>query len=297
MPKKPRNWGRELWDSAVAHAEAQDNLLEYECGHWTRQKLYFLGSYLAQFTQAMIGNPNFDGYHYVDLFAGAGVCRVDTGNGVTKRYPGSAMLAAMCRKRFDRLILVEQDTERAEALDTRMSHSGFEGIVHIINKPVDHCMSEVIDAIPRGSLNVVFVDPYSLSISYDTIAKLASSRRCDFLILFADDMDIVRNVEAYYYPDPSSPLDRFLGLDSNWRDRWDQLQNRDAAHVRTMFSEVYRDQLAKLEYDRFQTKPILMNGRPLYRLVYVSQSDLGLKFWQIAEENEDFGGQKSLFPQ
>jgi len=108
-----KRFGRELWDRMAEFVREPDGLHEEPCGQWSLDKLFVLGSYLAQTTQAMIGNPNFASLNYVDLFAGSGVCCVKA---QLSRYPGSALLAAGCRKPFDNLYLVEQDRGKLDAL-------------------------------------------------------------------------------------------------------------------------------------------------------------------------------------
>lgn len=276
------------------YARIPDDLPVYECGEWTRQKLFFLCNYLAQFTQAMIGNPKWASMNYVDLFASSGICSTKNERGDSQRYPGSALLAAGCLKPFDTLFLVERESEKLNALKSRIDRLNPPCKRRYWTGDTNETIGEVAAALPDKSLTVAFVDPFSLDIHFQTIAALATARPIDLLILFADDMDLVRNVEEYYYPRLGGKLDLFLGPDSCWRDKWDHLQVRDAPHVRQLFSEIYLEQLKRLGYIHTETIQIPRTGRPLYRLIYASKHPLGLKFWQIAA-SEDFSRNKGLF--
>lgn len=286
--------GRELWDRMVEFAREPDGLCEYETGDWTRDKLFFLCHYLALCSHAMSEHPHWDSINYVDLFAGCGVCAVRCEDGQRRRYPGSALLAAGCKKPFTNLYLVEEDATKLAALVSRVQRSGCSARLHAYCDNANAIAAQVAEAIPPRSLTVAFVDPFSLDIHFEAIAAFARTRSLDLLILFADDMDLLRNVEAYYYPNPKSKLDAFLGPQSDWRRNWDQVQVRETPQVRQFFAETYLQQLATLGYVHTSLLPIPSYGRPLYRLVFASRNPLGLKFWRIAE-SESLGGDRSLF--
>ncbi len=242
----------------------------------------------------MVGNPKFSSVNYVDLFAGSGLCLIES-NGATTVYPGSTTLAACCDKPFDNLFAVERDAERLAALERQVASASETPRLRSWNGDANALIDEVAASIPKASLNLAFVDPFSLDIHYRTIETLARRRSVDLIILFADDSDLLRNVEAYYYPKPQSKLDAFLGSRSNWRERWDKMENRSAEQVRVLFADTYLDQLRQIGYHHSATQPILMNNRPLYRLIYASKHKLGLKFWNIAVR-EHLDGQRGLFP-
>lgn len=291
MAKK--NHGRELWDRMVEFARPPDGLHEYECGAWTLEKLFFLAQYLAQMTQAMVGNPKFSSVNYVDLFCGSGICAV--ADGTRRRYPGSALLAAGCKKPFDNLFLVDSDGRNIDDLECRLRRLGISSRLHTWRADANGVIDSIVAAIPDRSLTLAFVDPFSLDIHFDTIHRLASGRPMDLLILFADDMDILRNVQAYYYPNPNSKLDHFLGRQSDWRAKWDQLAVREAYQVRKFFADVYIEQLRQIGYQHSDAAiTIPRHSRPLYRLVYASKHSLGKKFWDIAVR-EDLAGNRNLW--
>ena len=243
----------------------------------------------------MTGNPAFpDGLTYVDLFCGAGVCQVDIGSNQLRRFPGSSLIAASTPKQFSRLLLVDSDVVRVNASVERIRRTGFSGAVRSWVGDANVLVNEVRAAVPARSLSVVFIDPYSLDIQFETIRRLATDRAMDLMILFSDAIDVARNVEEYYYPQKSDKLDSFLGKRSRWRERWDKLPRRTGPDIRQMFADVYVEQLRSLGYLHSKSWPLEGPHGPVFRLVYASKHELGLKYCEIAN-NEDFEGNRGLF--
>ena len=287
------HYGRDLWDSMCEFVSEPDDLLTYDFGPWTLDKLYFLGHYLGITTHAMVGHKSFSSVNYIDLFCGPGVAALKHESS-SRRYPGSPLLAAGCPKSFNNLLLVDANEDAVKSTLSRIRKLSIQSNVKTWVGNSNDLIDEIVDHIPDRSLNIAFIDPYSLDLNFDTVRKLASNRPMDLLILFADAMDIVRNVDRYYYPDHDSKLDKFLGQNSNWRSQWDKLDNRSAVNVRSIFADIYLKQLQEIGYGHHKVRTFSGPKGPLYKLIYASKSDLGLKFWDIAEsEGRDY--QRSLF--
>jgi len=185
-----------------------DGLITPVVGHQSTDKHYFLERYIDIFTTSMKGKWSL---HFIDLFAGAGIERVkDSG---TLRW-GSPMLAAHATKPFDKLHLCELDTEKYEALKSRIGR--YRPDSQILNGDANQLAKQIAAEIPPRSLSLAFLDPYGLQLDFSTIELLAGLR-ADLIIFFPDRLDILRNWKQYYYDNPSSNLDRYLGLGSNWR--------------------------------------------------------------------------------
>ncbi|MEM7681517.1 MAG: three-Cys-motif partner protein TcmP [Planctomycetota bacterium] len=281
----------------MAIVAGDDNPCVYEVGDWTLDKLYILAQYIAVSTNAMVGSPHFSGYHYIDLFAGAGVCALRERGG--KRYPGSALLAACADKAFATMSVVEQDSEKLQALKARLLRcvdSGSENLCGLSAYAGDcnNLAGKIAESVPARSLNLAFVDPFALGVDFTTIQTLASAGQVDFLILIADDMDIVRNIDKVYYPASDGQLDSFFGRQSSWRQSWDELKVRTADNMRDWVADTYATQLRSLGYAHVERTGIPRQGRQLYSLLYASRSKVGLKFWRIAKKY-DLGGSRPLF--
>lgn len=291
-----QRYGRELWNR-LCEAVAPDDTLPVSSfgGIWTARKLFFLCNYLEQTTRGMHGHPKFPGgMTYVDLFCGYGLCDVSWEPGKSRRYPGSALIAASTPKPFSRLLLIDSNEAAISATVSRVRRVGYRGDVLSWNRDANECIEEVVDQLPANALNVAFVDPFSLDIQFETVRKLVARRAMDLIVLFSDSVDIVRNVEEYYYPRRSPKLDAMLGTSSEWRIEWEKMAVRDASTIRRMFADVYKAQLAKLGYRFTKTWPLDGPKGPVYSLVYASKHELGLKYCEIALA-EDFAGNLGLF--
>jgi three-Cys-motif partner protein len=165
---------------------------------------------------------------------------------------------------------------------------------HVLTGDCNERIDDIVNLIPPGSLTLAFVDPKGLDAKFSTIRALARRRRVDFVVLFADAYDIIRNVELNYRQDPNSTLDQVLGPDSQWRERLDALASPTGANKRRLFREIYEEQLKRhLGYEHIRHKAIKSRHGPVYTLVYASKSKLGLKFWDEALKKEA-GGQKTF---
>jgi three-Cys-motif partner protein len=292
-----QRYGRELWDRLCEAVATDDGLPTSKFGgFWTAKKLFHLCHYIEQVARGMGKNTQFDqGLTYVDLFCGCGVCepKIDPA-GRRKRYPGSVLFAASTPNQFRRLLLCDSDSDALRCASERVRRLGYQGEVREFCGDVNQLADSIAAAIPPRSLCVTFIDPYSLGVDFGTIAKLASQRPMDLMVLITDGYDIVRNTETYYYPRENHTLDRFLGPDCDWRRAWDSMTNRDAASIRALFAELYQEQLRKIGYRYSQHWPVDGPHGPVFRLLFASKNELGLKYCDIALR-EDFDGTLGLF--
>jgi len=156
-------------------------------------------------------------------------------------------------------------------------------------------IEEMVSQIIPGSLTLAFIDPTGLHATFGMVAKLAAAGPVDLLVLVPDAYDILRNVQSLYMPDPNSNLDRFLGLDSNWRDRWHALGDPTGTNGRRLFATIYREQLERhFGYQGFGEKVIDGRNGPMYRLIFATKHERGLEFWDKVTK-KDRSGQKGLF--
>lgn len=280
------------WHELCERVAVDDNLPVRLVRFWTIDKLYFWNRYIEITTTAMVGHPQWAaGLIYVDLFAGPGICRSKE---TQERLPGSPLIAANAPKPFRRILLIEKDSKSAAACEQRLREFDADERSRVFTGDCNKLIHELVTHIPDGALTIAFIDPTGLHAEFETIRVLSSRGRVDLLILFADALDIVRNVETYSRQ-PNSKLDRFLGPDCNWRDRWLRLNSHDSSTVRTFFADIYTEQLQRhLGYRRFGDQVISMKSQPIYRLVYASKHDRGLDFWEKAK-GRDRRGQQELF--
>ncbi len=262
-----------------------DGLYIPTVGEWSRDKHYFLTRYVDAFTTSMKGK--WEGLHYIDLFAGAGIERLKSSGELAW---GSPMIAAQASKLFDQLHLCELDPKKCSALKKRVTP--ISPNAQIINEDANKAVHLIEQAIPSGTLTLTFLDPYGLHLAFETLQILKQNQNhMDLIIFFPDYLDAVRNWAAYYLENPESNLDSFLGTGSNWRERLTAIpQERQAQELR----QIYVEQLeAKLGYTEFDYERISMQGRPLYSLIFCSRNEFAVGLWRrIAEKKPD--GQRTF---
>ncbi len=284
---------KDRWPELCEQVSEDDGLPTRTVGHWSEEKLFFWNRYIDITTRAMVGNPHWKaGLVYVDLFAGPGICTLkDSG----RRIPGSPLIAANAPKPFEKIIVCEKDPACAEACRIRLEKTSARNRVCVLEGDCNQRVGEIARMIPDRALTLVFSDPTGLHGHFETIRTLSRCGRVDLLILFADTYDIVRNVDLYEQQGIASHLDRVLGPDSHWRDKWSQLVNRSPENIRRLFADIYQKELSqKLGYKEFGEKTIKCAGKPLYRLIYASKHERGLDFWNKITK-KDPSGQKRLF--
>ncbi len=285
MPKKDK------WPELCRYVEQDDLLPVRECGPWTENKLYFWSKYVDITTTAMVGNSKWKGgLVYVDLFAGPGVCKV---RGIGRRLPGSPLIAAHAPKPFTRIIAVEIEPENVRALRTRLRSTAAADSARVLSGDCNAIIDQVAAEIPSGALTLAFVDLPGFDAHFETLRRLALARRVDFLILFADSIDLVRNL-GKYASEQGSKVDQMFGPGCDWRAALGRLQDQTPAKVRELFEGLYQKQIrTQLGYKGLRTEPITGPHGPLYRLIYASKDERGLDFWDKTV-SKDRGGQGSL---
>ena len=266
---------------------ADDGLVIPIVGRWAKRKYHFLRRYLDLFSTGM--KFKWPERHYVDLFSSAGYARLGEGGEIVL---SSAMLAAGVKDPFTQIHCCEAKPSLASALRERLGRVRDPASFRVLPGDANEQIDQLLDPIPtRGALTLVFVDPFGLHFDFATLEKIAS-RRCDLIILLADNMDAMRNWAAYYLNNPHSSLDRFLG-ESGWRDVFSQPSSDGIARRPR---ERYRDRLGSLGYDRFAFEPVKnTKGRDIYSLLFASTSPKGLEFWRKAAAKDEHGQQSIDF--
>ncbi len=217
---------------------------------------------------------------YLDLYAGPGVV---SSKGVL--VWGSPLMALQCADPFTRLVFVEDDDVSYRALVSRARQVARRGEeVMILNGTAQDCLDEAIAGCPRNGLTLALVDPFRLDFSLDAVVKLATRLpRLDLLLLFAEDMDLTRNLQIALSASSSGErIDAVFG-DSTWRSLYDPSQNNRWT-VRRLREEYMRRLEARAGFkylgDPYQIRNSL--GLPLYVLLYATRHQLGLKLWSQA---------------
>lgn len=245
-----------------------DGLFIPTVGEWSHDKHYFLMRYIDAFTTSM-KNKNWAGLHYIDLFAGAGIEKLETSG---KLEWGSATIAAQAG--FTQLHLCEMDKRNHEALKSRVYK--IRPDAQILIGDANEKITEIIGQIPNRTLSLAFLDPYGLHMEFETL-KTLSAVRADLVIFFPDHLDTLRNWEKYYFKNPKSNLDRCFGTGTDWRAKIDGAPRDRRAEI---LRELYVSQIRTLGYEYFESERITMGNHPLYVLIFCSRSELAAKLWR-----------------
>lgn len=247
-----------------------DGLFIPEVGPWSHDKHYFLRRYLNAFTTAM-GKKKWKGLHYIDLFAGAGIEKLE---GTEQLEWGSPLLAAQAKRTFDRLHLCEKNKKKFNALTRRLEQFPQPAEAQILCGDANKKVAEIAETIPSGALSLAFLDPYGLHLNFSTLRILAK-KKTDLIILFPDRVDALRNW-GFYEKDRDSNLDRFLGEGVDWRHALQEAPNDKLPEV---LRSLYQGQLRTLGYAYFESERILARRKPLYLLLFCTKHDAGLEIW------------------
>lgn len=254
----------------------------------TRDKLHFLHRYIDITTTSMVDNPKWEGgVAYLDLYSGPGIWSSSGGT----RIPGSPLIAAMAKKMVSVISCCDLNADNAKACAARLDRFA-PSRAHVFQGDSSERLSELLKVIPSKALTITLIDPFSFSLRFEVFERIAAKCRADFIVLFADSMDLNRNLDLYLQS--GGRIDQMLG-DSDWRKEFDLIDSRSEETVCSFFRDQLRRRLAdRLGYAHFEHRGIGSGGRRYYTLLFASQHQLGAKFWRIAC-SKDAGGQGDLF--
>jgi three-Cys-motif partner protein len=172
-------------------------------GGWTEVKLNAVADYLQFYTRALQAQPAPDTPFetwYIDAFAGTGERTVgalalnhvdQTGDIFEKvRLQGSARRAIAVDPPFCHYVFIEKDAKRYSALQrVRAEYPTFD--IQCLHGDANTELRNVFSNGPwqqpgRSGLQrgVVFLDPYGMSVRWETLRFLANTKRVDIWYLF-----------------------------------------------------------------------------------------------------------------
>jgi three-Cys-motif partner protein len=149
-------------------------------GEHTVIKLAALRAYLPSFTQALKNQPFR--LHYIDAFAGTGLCNVKIGDRKLL-VPGSASIAVACQPEFHRLVFIEKNLRKVQALE-RLRARAHGRDISIIHGEAAQALPACLAGMRSSDRATVFLDPFGMQVSWETLKIVASSRIADVLYLF-----------------------------------------------------------------------------------------------------------------
>ncbi len=266
----------------ITHIEDDGLKFPEEIGNWGLKKYKLFGHYCDIFTSGM--KVKWDNLVYIDLFACAGAAKLKDER---KWIKTSALIAASLPYKFSKYIICEENNELLYALENRVKlyqseeASKFQFVHGDCNKNIE----KVIKLIPKErTLNFCFVDPYNFDIEFETIKKLASSRKVDFLILFATNMAGSRNYHNYIKPG-NTAIEKFIN-NKDWRNKFltGEISKKD---FNTFLAKSYDENMKSIGYlidPKLKCEIKMDDGHTLYHLAFYSKSQVGNEFYKKIEK-------------
>lgn len=167
-------------------------------GDWTAEKLSRVQKYLTAYTTALKNQP-FN-LVYIDAFAGTGyrnLKSVDSqqelmfpdlaGEDAEAFHAGSAKIALEITPRFAEYYFIEQSAKKCAELEKLKEEFPDKAKnIHILNEDANVAIMRICDASwkRRNLRAVLFLDPFGMNVSWQTIEAIAKTEAIDMWYLF-----------------------------------------------------------------------------------------------------------------
>ncbi len=218
-----------------------NNDLQRFGGDWTAEKLLRVQKYLTAYTTALKNTP-FD-LIYIDAFAGTGYRNIkSTENQLTLMFPdlvgedaeafhaGSAKIALKTEPRFAEYYFIEQDARKCKELEKlKQDFPTKAQDIRIVNDDANAALVGICDLMSksRNLRAVLFLDPFGMNVSWQTIEAIAATEAIDMWYLFPFGVGVNRLLtkngvipEAWQHK-----LDNIFGC-SDWKEQFYTTETR-----------------------------------------------------------------------
>lgn len=268
-------------------------------GPWTEIKLDAIADYL-DFYQKALKNQGFETW-YVDAFAGTGERHAKIVKGgifeeqpieeVEEVFAGSVRRALKIDPPFAHYWFSEMRPSRVKALKALRGEHRADIIVQ--EGDANEELLRLFSSAPwTGHCDswkqraVVFLDPYGMSVGYETLRMLAETKRTDVWYLFPRKAVIqqLARRSSGLDDDKRASLSRIFGCD-DWEDRFYKAQPAqgglfDSAPTPESYRTANGDEIAAFARKRFgeifafvsNPIPLLVNGRDFFELYCFSNN-------------------------
>lgn len=197
-------------------------------GPWTDEKLEALRGYLDGYAQALKNQP-FKRF-YIDAFAGTGDRSAKQEAATLLDMPdldemtkGSARIALEVEPPFARYVYVEKLQRRSSALEHLRLEFPARSI-EILNEDANAAVRRICGETDwRFNRAVLFLDPYGMQVSWETLERVAATKAIDVWMLYPTGMGLNRLLKknGKIPPEWEQTLDRSLGC-HDWQDAFYQ---------------------------------------------------------------------------
>ncbi len=239
-------------------------------GNWTEEKLQRVKKYLTAYA-TILSKQKFR-YAYVDAFAGTGYRELKEAEkeknesfiaaGLEEDEPqgfldGSASIALQVEPRFNKYIFIEKHSQRFQELEKlKANFADRASDIFLVNADANSYLTEFCNKNWKQHRAVVFLDPFGMQVTWDTIKAIAKTEAIDLWILFPLGAGVSRLLRRDGKIEPAlrARLDSLFG-EKGWFDAFYQEKTEN-----TLFGEQTKlekvadfDSIAKYFVKRLKT--------------------------------------------
>lgn len=272
-------------------------------GDWTAEKLERVRKYLVAYATIMRAQ-NFR-FAYIDAFAGTGYNTLKSkpeegaslfpelaGEDAAGFLDGSARIALKVEPRFTKYLFIEKDPKRfAELSKLKDEFPALASDIVLINADSNAYLRDICEnRVWERNRAVLFLDPFGMQVTWDTMTAIAKTKAIDLWILFPLGIGVNRLLrrDAQISEAWQRRLDDFFGT-RDWRSAFYQTSTEQSLFG--MEAETKKiadfDGIARFFVDRLETifagvakNPLaLLNSAntPLYLLCFAAGNERGAK--------------------
>ncbi|MCC6616807.1 MAG: three-Cys-motif partner protein TcmP [Anaerolineae bacterium] len=194
-------------------------------GDWTLEKLERVRKYLVAYTKIMNNQSWIESFAYIDAFAGTGYQSLKQDDNPNQPlFPelieeeplhfvdGSARIALQVEPRFKKYIFVEKDPSRYQELQKlREQFPDRASDILIVNADANTYLQDLCEKNWKRRRAVLFLDPFGMQVTWDTIQAIAQTKAIDLWYLFPLGIGVSRL------------LKRDGNINLAWRNRLDKV--------------------------------------------------------------------------
>jgi len=282
-----------------SQVESVIDQLSIRCvGDHAIQKIHFLTQYFGIFSIGMHRKWS-NKINYIEICSGPGRC-INRENGDEFNGTALAILEHPAFKYLGQALFFDSDLDVINMLKQRIQARNIRNayVFHgDYNENTDIC-DKLSRVVPKGSLNLVFIDPTDCSVPFQLIKYIKQVvPNMDLIINIASGTDFNRNIGSALQDQPKfknsiAKYSRFL----DGREFFDDPENIQRAkqgkflELRNKFRDEYQRNLESIGFKFFEFNAI----EHFYDLLFATSHKRGLEFWDEATKI-DFNRQRKLF--
>ena len=275
-------------------------------GAWTERKLSALGHYLVQFQVIFKKNPAARKLRtiYVDAFAGTGdrdarqdkttVSLFGYGDETKEFQQGSARVALRLENKFDHYVFIDSKARHIDTLRNAVGHETPDLLpsCEFVHGDANSWLQTWCAGQDwKAQRAVVFLDPYGMSVAWETIEAIARTHAIDLWILFPFAIGANRMTPDDMLPtkDWAVILSKVFGTNDWIKHFYKRQSNTDlfGSQQDSVTKIVGADEILQYFLDRLRTvfphvveKPMILynsNNSPMYALCFAAGNVKGGK--------------------